>query len=121
MQPAELVAALRSVGAAGLNLEDTDHVAGSLRYPDWACGVAQGCSPGRVGGRLPAASHVLVDVFLAPFFAGARGPGTQENLVADALQRANAYLEALAPTASTRSPCGRRTRCGVSFRKFAAR
>jgi len=31
MKPAELVAALRSTGAAGCNLEDTDHTAGSHR------------------------------------------------------------------------------------------
>src|SRR3954447_13513287 len=31
MEPAELVAALRTVGAAGCNLEDSDHAAGSLR------------------------------------------------------------------------------------------
>src|SRR3954469_17322235 len=30
LDPAELVAALRSAGAAGCNLEDTDHVAGTL-------------------------------------------------------------------------------------------
>src|SRR5665809_113599 len=29
MEPAELVAALRSAGAAGCNLDDTDHAAGS--------------------------------------------------------------------------------------------
>src|SRR6266513_4929567 len=34
MQPAKLVAALRSAGAAGCNLEDTDHAAGILRDPD---------------------------------------------------------------------------------------
>src|SRR3954469_19149694 len=34
MEPAELVAALRSIGAAGCNLEDTDHSAASLRDPD---------------------------------------------------------------------------------------
>ena len=33
MEPAELVAALSGMGAAGCNLEDTDHVAGSLRDP----------------------------------------------------------------------------------------
>src|SRR5216117_3668840 len=39
MEPAELVAALRSIGAAGCNLEDTDHATGNLRDPaqqaDW--------------------------------------------------------------------------------------
>src|SRR3954462_13904858 len=33
MEPDELVAALRTVGAAGCNLEDTDYAAGSLRDP----------------------------------------------------------------------------------------
>src|SRR6516225_8955005 len=33
MEPAELVAALRTAGAAGCNLEDTDHATGSLRDP----------------------------------------------------------------------------------------
>jgi hypothetical protein len=34
-----------------------------------------------------------VDVFLGPFLAGA-GPGTQEELVPEALRRANVYVEA---------------------------
>src|SRR4051812_21387297 len=34
MDPAELVAALRSAGAAGFNLEDSDYAAGRLRDPD---------------------------------------------------------------------------------------
>src|SRR6478736_3791180 len=34
MEPAELVTALRTAGAAGCNLEDTDHTVGSLRDPD---------------------------------------------------------------------------------------
>ena len=41
MEPAELVAALRSAGAAGCNLEDTDHAAGAIRDADRACGVAE--------------------------------------------------------------------------------
>src|SRR3954454_12188544 len=35
IEPAELVAALRSMGAAGCNLEDTDHATESLRDPEW--------------------------------------------------------------------------------------
>src|ERR1041385_1069510 len=38
MEPAMLVAALRDAGAAGCNLEDTDHVTGSLRDPDRQAG-----------------------------------------------------------------------------------
>src|SRR5918998_6786021 len=34
MEPDELVAALRSMGAAGCNLEDSDYAAGRLRGPD---------------------------------------------------------------------------------------
>src|ERR687892_2754954 len=34
MEPAELVAALRNAGAAGCNLEDTNHAAGVLRDPE---------------------------------------------------------------------------------------
>jgi 2-methylisocitrate lyase-like PEP mutase family enzyme len=37
--------------------------------------------------------NARVDVFLGPFLAGA-GPGTQADLVPEALRRANAYLEA---------------------------
>ena len=93
MEPAELVAALRSVGAAGCNLEDTDHAAGSLRDPDrhaeWLAAVRQAASED----GYPLVINARVDVFLGPFLAGA-GPGTQEELVPEALRRANAYLEA---------------------------
>src|SRR6187455_2543326 len=34
LEPAELVAALRAAGAAGCNLEDTDHSVDRLRAPD---------------------------------------------------------------------------------------
>ena len=37
--------------------------------------------------------NARIDVFLGPFLAGA-GLGTQEALVAEALRRANAYLDA---------------------------
>src|ERR687888_246635 len=93
MEPAELVAALRSAGAAGCNLEDTDHAAGSLRDPgphaEWLTAVRRAASEG--GYRL--VINARVDVFLGPFLAGA-GPGTQEELVPEALRRAHAYLEA---------------------------
>jgi 2-methylisocitrate lyase-like PEP mutase family enzyme len=93
MQPAELVAALRAAGAAGCNLEDTDHTDESLRDPDqhaeWLRAVRQAASAD--GYRL--VINARVDVFLGPFLAGA-GPGTQEELVPEALRRANAYLEA---------------------------
>src|SRR5436190_7945331 len=93
MQPAKLVAALRSARVAGCNLEDTDHTVGGLRDPDhhaeWLQAVRQAASAD--GYRL--VINARIDVFLGPFLAGA-GPGTQEELVPEALRRANAYLEA---------------------------
>lgn len=93
MKPAELVAALRTAGAAGCNLEDTDHATGGLRDCDqqaeWLSAVRQAASAS--GYRL--VINARVDVFIGPFLAGA-GPGTQQQLVAEALRRANAYLEA---------------------------
>jgi 2-methylisocitrate lyase-like PEP mutase family enzyme len=93
MQPAELVAALRSAGAAGCNLEDTDYTVGGLRDPgrhaEWLRAVRQAASAD--GYRL--VINARVDVFLGPFLAGA-GAGTQERLVPEALRRANAYFEA---------------------------
>ena len=93
MEPAELVAALRTVGAAGCNLEDTDHAAARLRDLDrqaeWLSAVRQAASEK----GYPLVVNARVDVFLSGFLAGA-GPGTQEELVSEALRRANAYLEA---------------------------
>jgi 2-methylisocitrate lyase-like PEP mutase family enzyme len=93
MEPAELVAALRSAGAAGCNLEDTDHASATLRDPDahaeWLSAVRRAASED--GYRV--VINARVDVFLGPFVAGA-GPGSQEELVPEAARRANAYLEA---------------------------
>jgi 2-methylisocitrate lyase-like PEP mutase family enzyme len=94
MEPAELVAALRTMGAAGCNLEDSDYAAGTLRdrdrHAEWLAGVREAASDD----GYPLVINARVDVFLGAFLAGAAGPGTQEELVPDALQRASAYLEA---------------------------
>ena len=93
MEPAELVAALRDVGAAGCNLEDTNHPAGNLRNADrqaeWLGAVRRTASED----DYPLVINARVDVFLSPYFSGA-GPGSQAALVREALRRANAYLEA---------------------------
>jgi 2-methylisocitrate lyase-like PEP mutase family enzyme len=93
MEPAELVAALRSMGAAGCNLEDSDYAAGTLRdsgrQAEWLRAVRQAASED----DYPLVINARIDVFLHPFLAGA-GPGTQEELVPEAVRRANAYLEA---------------------------
>jgi 2-methylisocitrate lyase-like PEP mutase family enzyme len=93
MEPVELVGALRTMGAAGCNLEDSDYAAGSLRDPDrhgdWLAAVRQAATEA----SYPLVVNARVDVFLAGFLAGA-GAGTQEELVPEAVLRANAYLEA---------------------------
>ena len=93
LEPGELVGALRTMGAAGCNLEDSDYAAGSLRDPgrraEWLAAVRAAASEDGYGLVI----NARVDVFLAGFLAGA-GPGTQAELVPDAVARANAYLEA---------------------------
>jgi 2-methylisocitrate lyase-like PEP mutase family enzyme len=93
MEAAELVAALRSMGATGCNLEDSDYAVGSLRDPDrqaeWLSAVRQAASEDGYALVI----NARIDVFLHPFLAGA-GPGTQDELVPEALRRANVYLEA---------------------------
>jgi 2-methylisocitrate lyase-like PEP mutase family enzyme len=93
MAPAELVAALRGVGAAGCNLEDSDHASGSLRDPDrhaeWLSAVREAASADGYGLVI----NARVDVFVRSAMAGA-GPGTQEELVPEAVRRAKAYLDA---------------------------
>jgi 2-methylisocitrate lyase-like PEP mutase family enzyme len=93
MEPAELVSALRAAGAAGCNLEDSDYAADTLRDPgrhaEWLRAVRQAASED----GYPLVINARIDVFLHPFLAGA-GPGTQDELVPEAVRRANAYLEA---------------------------
>jgi len=93
LEPAELVAALRTAGAAGCNLEDTDHAAGRLResdrHADWLAAVRRAASED--GYRLVV--NARIDIFIGPFLAGA-GPEAQHDLVPEAVRRANAYLEA---------------------------
>ena len=109
MEPAELVAALRSAGAAGCNLEDTDHAADVLRDPggqaEWLGAVRQAASDD----GYPLVINARVDVFFGPLLAGA-GPGTQHELVPEALG-ARTRTSRPARTACTRSACGSRTRC----------
>jgi 2-methylisocitrate lyase-like PEP mutase family enzyme len=93
MEPAELVAALRDVGAAGCNLEDTDHTAGRLRdrseRAEWLGAVRKAAS----ASHYPLVINARVDVWLEPYIRGS-ARGSQVELVPDALERANAYLDA---------------------------
>jgi 2-methylisocitrate lyase-like PEP mutase family enzyme len=93
MQPAELVAALQSTGAAGCNLEDSDHGAGDLRGPHqhstWLAAVRQAATER----AYPLVINARIDVFLGSLLAGA-GPGSQAQLLPEAVRRANAYIDA---------------------------
>ena len=95
MEPAELVALLRSAGFAGCNLEDTDHATGGLRDPDqqaeWLRAVREAAAKEGYGLVI----NARVDTFFGPRLAGGgANAGSQEELVPDAVRRANAYLEA---------------------------
>jgi 2-methylisocitrate lyase-like PEP mutase family enzyme len=94
MEPAELVAVLRSAGFAGCNLEDTDHATGRLRDPfeqaQWLAAVREAAAEDGYGLVI----NARVDTFFEPWLAGAGdGAGSQQELVPDAVRRANAYLE----------------------------
>jgi 2-methylisocitrate lyase-like PEP mutase family enzyme len=93
MAPDELVAALQSAGAAGCNLEDTDHAAGSIRNPEQQAEWLRAVRDAAAADGYPLVINARVDVFLGPFLAGVGG-GTQDDLVPEALRRAHAYLEA---------------------------
>ena len=87
--PAELVAELERAGAAGCNLEDTDHDTDALREPEeqaaWLRRVREAADAAGYGLVI----NARVDVFLA---ADADVP--QPELVPDALARARVYLDA---------------------------
>src|SRR3954454_11122364 len=67
MEPVELVAALRSMGAAGCNLEDSDYAGGRLRATDrhreWPREIRQAASED----GCPLVINARIDVFLGPF------------------------------------------------------
>ena len=119
MEPAELVAALRSVGAAGCNLEDSDYASGGLRDPDrhgaWLEAVRQAASED----DYPLVINARVDVFMSAFLAGA-GPGTRRSS-SPTLCGERMRTSKPASTACTRSACGRRARCAASSRRPAVR
>jgi 2-methylisocitrate lyase-like PEP mutase family enzyme len=93
MDPAELVGALKEIGAAGVNLEDSDHAAGKLRDPsrqaDWLRAVR--AAAGEQDHDL--VINARIDVFLAADPTRS-GEVVQSEHVADALRRAEAYAEA---------------------------
>jgi 2-methylisocitrate lyase-like PEP mutase family enzyme len=94
MEPADLVEALRRAGVAGCNLEDTDYAAGGgFRDQDQQAEYLRAVRQAASEAGYPLVINARVDLFLWPLLAGA-GPGTQGELVPEALRRAGAYLEA---------------------------
>lgn len=93
LEPGELVARLHEIGAAGCNLEDTDHGAGELRPVDeqaqWLASVREAAR----SRDYDLVINARIDVFLPGVLAGG-GAGEQEGLVGSALKRARAYAEA---------------------------
>jgi 2-methylisocitrate lyase-like PEP mutase family enzyme len=88
LSPGDLVDALVDAGAAGCNLEDTDHGGGGLvdvdRHAQWLAAVRRAATD---RGQ-PLVINARIDVFLAG------GVERQEALLDEAINRARAYLAA---------------------------
>ena len=93
MEPTDLVSRLKELGAAGCNLEDTDHATGGLRDPveqtDWLRAARAAASDQGYGLVI----NARIDVFVSAFVSGAEG-NRQAELVSEALRRAHVYAEA---------------------------
>ena len=87
LEPAALVAALERAGAAGCNLEDTDHAAGTLRDPAEHAAWLREVRAAAAAADYGLVINARIDVFLA-------GEAPQRDLVPEALGRAHAYLDA---------------------------
>lgn len=88
MEPDALVEALAGIGAAGCNLEDSDHAHGRLRDVAWQADWLAAVRAAAGERDYPLVINARVDVFLADREAA------QAGLVGDALARARAYLAA---------------------------
>src|ERR687898_73015 len=92
MEPTALVALLKEMGAAGCNLEDTDHTTGALRDPveqaDWLRAVRGAASDQGYGLVI----NARIDVFLPALASGAEAK-RQPELVSEALRRAHPHPE----------------------------
>ncbi len=93
IEATDLVSRLKEMGAAGCNLEDTNHATGELRDPveqaDWLRAVRGAASDQAYGLVI----NARIDVFLSALASGAEGK-SQAELVREALRRAHAYIEA---------------------------
>jgi 2-methylisocitrate lyase-like PEP mutase family enzyme len=93
IEPADLVAALKKMGAAGCNLEDTNHATGELRDPvehaAWLRAVREAASDQSYALVI----NARIDVFLSALASGSEAR-SQAELVSEALRRAHAYIGA---------------------------
>jgi len=92
MEAAELVARLRDAGAAGCNLEDTDHATGTLRDPAAHAARLNAVREAAVAEGYGLVINARIDVFLGAIISGTNEP--QREHLTDALQRARAYVDA---------------------------
>jgi 2-methylisocitrate lyase-like PEP mutase family enzyme len=93
LDPAGLVVALEEAGAAGCNLEDSDHRAEGLRdageHADWLRAVREAATER----DYPLVINARIDVFVRAALSGPE-EGSQADLVDEALARAGAYSAA---------------------------
>jgi len=87
LEPAELVAALSDAGAAGCNLEETDHANETVRDAAEQAAWLRRVREAATAAEFPLVINARIDVFLA-------GDAAHGDLVPDALERASAYLDA---------------------------
>jgi 2-methylisocitrate lyase-like PEP mutase family enzyme len=93
LEPAELIHSLREVGAAGCNLEDTDHSTGELRDVDEQEKMLRAVRDAASAEGYSLVINARIDVFLAAMHSGSDS-GQQGAVMDDALTRAHAYFEA---------------------------
>ena len=92
MEPERLVSALEDAGAAGCNLEDTNHASGELRDPAEQSDLLRGVREAASDRDYPLVINARIDLFLADVLSGSSRP--QSELVPAAAARAQAYLDA---------------------------
>lgn len=89
LAPDTLVEALHDVGAAGCNLEDTDHGSGAIREAGEHARTLAAVREAASARDYPLVVNARVDVFILD-----AGKTAQPELVEEAVGRARAYLEA---------------------------
>jgi 2-methylisocitrate lyase-like PEP mutase family enzyme len=92
MDPKALVAALEDAGAAGCNLEDTDHATGQLRDPAQQAERLRAVREAASAQTYDLVINARIDIFVHAWLSGSDRP--QAELVPEALDRAHAYFDA---------------------------